>query len=50
MLKSTRALGTRTRLQHQVHIFVLDNFKSCLLVFKACVLDSSTDNHTPQVF
>ena len=44
MLKSpgTRTLGTRTRLYwHQV--LVLENFKSCVLVLKASVLDSSAD-------
>ena len=30
---------TRTRLQHQV--LVLDNFKSCVLVLEACVIDST---------
>ena len=35
MLKSTRVL-------------VLDNFRSCVLVLEACVLDSSTDlRHIP---
>ena len=36
----TRALGTRTRLKHQV--LVLDNSKSCVLVLEVCVLDYST--------
>ena len=37
----TRALGTRsrTRLKHQVLVF--DNFKNCVLVLEARVLDSS---------
>ena len=41
----TRALGARTctRLQHQV--LVLDDFKSCVLVLEACVLDSSTSHN-----
>ena len=44
MLKSTRVLG--------LGLWVLDNFKNCVLVLEACVLDSSTvsTTYTLQVF
>ena len=40
----TRALGTCTRLYHQV--LKLDDFKSCILILEACVLDSSTGHNS----
>ena len=43
----TGALGTRTRLYHPVLALVLNNFKSCVLVLDACVLDSSTAHDFP---